>query len=355
MELISVIVPVYKVEAYLENCLNSVCAQTYRNLEIILVDDGSPDNCGAICEEYAKRDNRIQVIHKQNAGLGMARNSGLEVATGKYVVFVDSDDWMDTDMVEKLVSAAQEQSADMVICGYHMVPQNGASTERPVCKTLERYEGSEQIVQEILAPIIGPKWVNGVEDVQEMCVWTNLYSMDIIRKYNLRFVTEREYLSEDFFFNISYITKTKTIVRIPEQLYSYRFNDTSLSNTFRANRMNLLNNLIGRGIELLRDEGVYELLADRLKRTYIKKVRHGLFHVSQANITPKEKRMQYEQTVHCEMLRTVLSDYPKCEVPARERILVALLEKQQVTLTRIYLELQLLVNGLRKRIKALKK
>lgn len=355
MELISVIVPVYKVEQYLTRCLDSVREQTYHNLEIILVDDGSPDKCGLICDDYAKQDARIRVIHKQNAGLGMARNSGLEVATGKYVIFVDSDDWMELDMVETLVRAAQQHSAEMVICGHRVVPQNGVPRERPVCKDTERYEGAEQILHKILAPIIGPKWINGTEDVQEMCVWTNLYSMDLIREYNLRFVNEREYLSEDYFFNISYITKAQTIVRVPELLYCYRYNETSLSNTFRPNRVKLMNNLIGSAMELLRTEGIYDMMSERLKRTYMKKLRHNLMLISEAEITNQEKRAQYEYALQNEVATAVLVAFPKNEVPLQERILVFLLARQQVFLMRVYIKMQLILLELRQWVHALEK
>lgn len=353
MELISIIVPVYKVEQYLMRCLDSIREQTYPNLEIILVDDGSPDNCGMICDDYVKKDSRIQVIHKQNAGLGMARNSGLEVATGKYVVFVDSDDWLKPNMVQTLVTAAQQYSAEMVICGYSVVPQNGIPRECPVCKDTERYEGTEQIYQKILAPIIGPKWINGAEDVQEMCVWTNLYSMDLIRKYNLRFVNEREYLSEDYFFNISYITKAQTIVRVPELLYCYRYNETSLSNTFRPNRVKLMNNLIGSAIELLRAEGIYDRMSDRLKRTYMKKLRHNLMLISEAKITKQEKKLQYEYALRNEVATAVLIDFPKNEVPLQERILVFLLKRQQVAVMRTYIKMQIVLIGVRQWVHAL--
>lgn len=114
---ISVIVPVYKVETYLRKCLDSVVNQTYRNLEIILVDDGSPDNCGAVCDEYAAKDGRIQVIHKENGGVSSARNAGLAVATGDWLGWVDSDDWIELDMYEYMLKSALEQDADIVVCG----------------------------------------------------------------------------------------------------------------------------------------------------------------------------------------------------------------------------------------------
>ena len=114
---ISVIVPVYKVEPYLRKCLDSIVGQTYRNLEIILVDDGSPDNCGAICDEYAARDERIKVIHKENGGVASARNAGLAMANGDYIGWIDSDDWIETDMLEFLLEGAQRHGADIAVCG----------------------------------------------------------------------------------------------------------------------------------------------------------------------------------------------------------------------------------------------
>ena len=119
MELVSVVVPVYKVEPYLEKCVDSIRNQTYSDLEIILVDDGSPDRCGEMCEAYAEEDPRIRVIHQENGGQGAARNKGVEQARGKYLVFVDSDDWISADMIEKAVDAAERLQCDIVMFDYY--------------------------------------------------------------------------------------------------------------------------------------------------------------------------------------------------------------------------------------------
>jgi glycosyltransferase involved in cell wall biosynthesis len=120
-DLISVIVPVYKVEKYLEKCIESVLKQTYTNLQIILVDDGSPDNCGKICDEYAKKDSRIEVIHKANGGLSDARNVGISKAKGRYIGFVDSDDYIKEDMYEILLNLIKKYDADVSICNLYDV------------------------------------------------------------------------------------------------------------------------------------------------------------------------------------------------------------------------------------------
>ena len=122
--LISIIVPIYNVEKYLKKCIDSIINQTYKNLEIILVDDGSPDNCGKICDEYAKKDNRIKVIHKENGGVSSARNVGVENATGEYIGFVDSDDYIEKDMYEVLINNLKKENADISIISNYEVYKN---------------------------------------------------------------------------------------------------------------------------------------------------------------------------------------------------------------------------------------
>lgn len=113
---LSIIVPVYKVEPYLRRCLDSILAQTFRDFELILIDDGSPDNCGAICDEYAAKDSRIIVIHQKNQGVSAARNAGLDIAKGTYLGFVDSDDWIEPEMYETMIATAKEKQVDVVVC-----------------------------------------------------------------------------------------------------------------------------------------------------------------------------------------------------------------------------------------------
>lgn len=134
--LISIIVPVYKTEIYLHKCLSSIVNQTYKNLEIILIDDGSPDNCGKICDEYAERDMRIKIIHQKNEGLSAARNAGLRIAKGEYIGFVDSDDWVDADMYEVLFKGVEEYEAQIAICGYYDIVDNNFREVREEHTTL---------------------------------------------------------------------------------------------------------------------------------------------------------------------------------------------------------------------------
>lgn len=136
-ELISVIIPVYNVAEYLPQCLETVCGQTYKNLEIILVDDGSTDSSGRICDEWGQKDPRIRVIHKENGGVSSARNEGLRVASGEFIGFVDSDDWVEPDMYEKLAVSIRENQADVAMCGYVDYPYG--TMDLPVYKGITAY------------------------------------------------------------------------------------------------------------------------------------------------------------------------------------------------------------------------
>ena len=126
--MVSVIVPIYKVEAYLETCIQSICSQTYQDLDIVLVDDGSPDNSGAICDAWAKKDSRIQVIHQKNKGLSGARNTGIAHAFGDYLCFIDSDDWIAPDMIEHLYAMLTTYDADMACCRFAYAYENGVQS-----------------------------------------------------------------------------------------------------------------------------------------------------------------------------------------------------------------------------------
>ena len=134
MPLVSVIVPVYKVEKYLNKCVESLVGQTLQDIEIILIDDGSPDNCPKICDDWAKKDSRIKVIHQKNGGLASARNTGIKNATSEYISFVDSDDYLDLSFIEKLYLLIIKNSADISICNFARVYENGEAIHLPQCE-----------------------------------------------------------------------------------------------------------------------------------------------------------------------------------------------------------------------------
>lgn len=221
-KLLSVIVAIYNVEPYLDRCLRSIVTQTYSNLEIILVDDGSPDNCPAKCDEWARSDNRIKVIHKRNAGLGFARNSGLDIATGDYVTFVDSDDWLDQDMYRQLMEEAVDNNVDCVYCGFHQ--------QLPSLQYVDVVDmGKEVYSVGQIDELAGRFLMNFSHNHLHFSVWHGVYRRDLI---DFRFVSERECVSEDFVFTHMFMRKCKSFSYIPSALYNYMFNANSLSRNY---------------------------------------------------------------------------------------------------------------------------
>ena len=216
MPLISVIIPVYNVEEYLTMCLDSVINQTYRNLEIILVDDGSTDKSGTICDEYALKDERVVVIHQKNGGLSAARNSGLDMANGDYIGFVDSDDYIDLDMYDLLLNFAIENNLDVSMCGsYNVFPDNKVKKRITFFNPVVT-ESKEQIINEIFINKRGGLSVS---------VCTKLYKRDVI--ISKRFTVGK--LSEDVFFIFEWLANTKRFGRIADCKYYYVQRDGSIT------------------------------------------------------------------------------------------------------------------------------
>lgn len=210
--LISIIVPIYNVEKYLNRCIESIVNQTYKNLEIILVDDGSPDNCPQICDQWKEKDNRIKVIHKENGGLSDARNVGLDITQGEYIAFVDSDDYIHVKMYETLITVLLEKDCDIVQCDFSKVADG-----QQVNNELLEYKVKEYNVKEALYSLIN-------ENPLKQVVWNKLYKKYIFD--TLRFEVGK--LNEDDFFTYQAFDKCKKICSINVSLYYYLVRDTSI-------------------------------------------------------------------------------------------------------------------------------
>ena len=235
-ELVTIVVPIYKVEKYLDRCLNSIVNQTYRNLEIILVDDGSPDNCPKICDEWEKRDNRIKVIHKQNAGLGMARNTGIDNATGKYICFFDSDDYIALNTIEKAYDSIEKYGADIVTFGMYSVDASGKIVSADIPQTDKDIYCDEEIRKFVLPNMLGADPKTGKRLGFNMSSSGRMYLMELINKHNWRFVSERQYISEDFYSLLELYQYVRRVSVIHEAFYYYCYNDTSLTHSFNPQR-----------------------------------------------------------------------------------------------------------------------
>lgn len=216
---ISVIVPVYNVEKYLSKCIDSLINQTFKSLQIILVDDGSTDSSGAICDEYASKNRCIEVIHKKNGGLSSARNAGLEKAVGRYIAFVDSDDWIHSKMYEKLYSLAEKYNSDIVQCRYKRVEKDEDKEEKLYESSIEIYKNIE-----VLNNYYDDKCTE--KYIESVIVCNKLYKRKLFE--NIYFPIGKVY--EDEFITHKVIYKANKVVRTGDIMYFYRNTNNSITN-----------------------------------------------------------------------------------------------------------------------------
>ena len=220
---ISIIVPIYNVEQYLSKCIDSILAQIFTDFELLLIDDGTPDRSGVICDEYAMKDDRIRVFHKENGGVSSARNLGLDEARGEWVAFVDSDDWIEKEMYQSLYNVADSYDVDVVMCGYSVISTN-RSVPVPV---LSKFGGLNTIDKnKLIARIVGAN-VYG-ESVQMGTVCSVLIKKESIN--GLRFSDLR--YAEDKLFLLELILKVNNVFVLSDCFYNYRVNEHSVTRRF---------------------------------------------------------------------------------------------------------------------------
>jgi len=238
MDKISVIVPIYNVEPYIRQSLDSIINQTYKNLEIILVDDGSPDNCGKICDEYALKDNRIKVLHIKNSGPAVARNAGLDIATGDFIGFIDPDDYFELDMYETLYNAITKTNAGLVVCNWCEGYENNwkKNTDFPDKEILTSNEAFEAFYN-------------------HMFVWNKLYRKEVVG--NLRQI---ETYAQDVYYTFNTFKRIEKVVCINKCLCYYRMNPTSRQHTkkFKKNFLEFLK-VSDMEMEYAQEQGLFEL------------------------------------------------------------------------------------------------
>ena len=220
--LISIIIPVYKVEKYLKRCVDSVIKQTYKNLEIILIDDGSPDNCPKICDDYSKKDKRIEVIHKKNGGVSAARNKGLKLSNGDYIVFVDSDDWLEYNFVEEMLTNLRKNKVDYIVCGYNRV-----------------YDDKKEIINGNMNKELIPS-SNYLIKLLNVQNGYGFVHMKMINKKALQNVifNEKLIVGEDALFNIEVCKNIENVLIYNRPLYNYFFNSNSVVRKYDDNYCN---------------------------------------------------------------------------------------------------------------------
>lgn len=245
MPKISVIVPVYKVERFLHKCVESILSQSLDDIEIILVDDGSPDKCSVFCDEFASRDKRVKVIHKKNAGVSAARNDGLQNANGDYVIFCDSDDWMDVKGLEFLYEKAVSTHSDVVIGDVYMAKDKMnkyVSFYKDEFETSDKDKITELIKADIYRtycpnpPIEGPAFGYGGP-------WNKLVRRGLLNTCNIRFDLRVKGIFDDILYTAYILANARKISYVKKPVYYYRVLDTSITHTYKPNVIEL-NDLI---------------------------------------------------------------------------------------------------------------
>lgn len=314
---VSIVVPMYGVEEFLNKCIDSLLNQSLQNIEIILVDDGSPDRCGEIAEEYAIKDNRVKVIHQKNSGLGPARNTGIAAATGEYIGFVDSDDWTNANMFEKLYNAAKSNNADIAVSG-HCDWRKGKiirSKRHPLAgKTVTNRVEIDEIRKNLYGRSIDDK----VTEAFPMSVWIAIYKKTIIDNNHLRF---QNIISEDVIFNISAYKFASSITFTGDTDYCYRNeNQPSIMRSFSKSKLKKYEAYLTMLKEMAGEENDPDCLM-RVKRAAINCCRLYVGQVADSRgLTLEEKRKFMDLFAKSEIMRACWNGYPVEKLPFQQRI-----------------------------------
>ena len=327
--LVSVVIPVYNVEKYLEQCIQSVLSQSYKNLEIILFDDGSTDRSGSICDKYAKENPEIRVIHKNNEGLGMARNTGIDISNGDFLFMLDSDDYIDPEEIENQYRTIAENNVDAVYLGYIAVDEDGKYLGKHVYKD-EVFVGSDA-KNKLLPKMLGS--MDGCEnDRIEMAASPLLYSMRPIREHNLRFVSERDLISEDFVFNIDYLEVANGACTCSRTGCYYRQVSHSLSHKYREDRFEKFKTYYEYIQKRILGFGFSELDLKRYDKTFLIQVR-SVICLEISNQSPNSFIKKYHLVrgiCNDELVQTVVGSYPTLKMNIFQRLYVKLLKHKLV-------------------------
>lgn len=290
---LTVVIPIYNVEPYLRQCLDSVVNQTYKNLEIILVDDGSPDNCGAICDEYAANDDRIIVIHKENGGLSAARNDGIRKATGEWITFVDSDDWCELDYYEQMLKEEFDSDTDIICASDHYVESASDSTTQRRCFKEGFAFCSEKERHILMNRVLDLKGTVLVGDAPFGYPWDKLYRGNFLLREDLLF-DESLRVCEDALFNYRAMSKAGKVVGRICAGYHYRFNLSSITKTVDPKRpeknyqyvSKLCKYAEGYGL----DDGMRDVLNAHVMNTFLSVLSLSYFH--------PDNTMPYTEILH---------------------------------------------------------
>lgn len=310
-KLVSIVVPVYNTERYLNRCIESIVNQSYKNLEILLIDDGSPDMCPAICDEWARTDSRIKVIHKQNQGLGMARNTGIHHATGEYICFFDSDDYIAIDTIELSVQRAQQYDSEIVIFGNYRIGANGEVLKTNKPRSLQTVFRGEEIRLKLLPDLIDNRHTQTCVSNMCMSAWMCLFSMELIRRTNWFFVSEREIISEDSFSLLELFSFVRSVAILEEALYYHCENAASLTQVYREDRQEKNMHFYHAALELICTLGYSAAVKSSVSCLFINLTISAMKQIVTAEYRLKEKIRLLKDIVTNETVQYALHDISK--------------------------------------------
>lgn len=309
MPKLSAVVPVYKVEGYLGQLIESLQNQTLSDIQIILVDDGSPDRSGQICDEYAAKDSRIKVIHKQNGGVGAARNDGLAAVEGEWVYFCDSDDFLELDALEKLVSAGEEHQAEVVYGDVAML--SGEKVQRMHFHKEAFVTDDRKVLDQLVMTVFGRKYCylppeGGPAASCYGGPWNKIVRREVLERENFQFDLTVKGICDDLLYSIHLFAAAKRVAYVPTVIYNYRLLGNSITHTYKANILEI-NAAIFAAWEAFMSrygqdgqfrQSFHVFVIRRLKATL------GLYFFSGKN--PKPKKEQYQE------LKNLLASEPYC-------------------------------------------
>ncbi len=301
--LISLIIPCYKIEKYIDKCLETVTNQTYDNLDIMLIDDGSPDSTPELCDKWAEKDSRIRVFHKENEGVSVARNLGLAQAMGDYICCVDGDDWIDTDMLENAVKAALESKADVVMWSY--VRETGErSMPKNIYPSDMTFEGKDvqRLLQRRMIGVAGEELAHPENADSLSPIWAKLYRTDLIRNNGISFIDIRNISThEDGLFNFDVFAVAKKVIYINKYWYHYRkVTETSLTRAYRPSLFEKYNNLFK-----VMEEKIHSGVPDSsfeeayYNRICLSMIVHGL-NIWRSDMSFGEKKEKFKEILYSE-------------------------------------------------------
>lgn len=338
--LVTVVIPIYNVEKYLNRCVNSVISQSYKNLEIILVDDGSPDNCPKMCEDWAQKDSRISVIHKENAGLGLARNTGIENASGEYIYFLDSDDYIALDAIEKCYQLAEEEKADIVTFGVVSVNSSGKIAKVTIPNPGKNiYEGVE--VQQVFLPdLLAPNTATGEVTNLRMSAWASFFSMRLINENNWRFVSEREIISEDYFSQLILYKFVRKVVVLQAALNFHCDNADSLTHVYRCDRLEKNKKFYRRSLSLCNQLSYSMEVNKRLAYVFVSNLIGALKLIALANFSRHEERMYMNEILSDTDFRAAILDMELTKERLGRKMLLIAAKHDLYALCRLFVKLR---------------